>query len=117
MLAYHDITPANLECTMQSLAFQSFESDYIRVNAAKGRLKDKNMRKRPVVTLCIQDTSDPSRYLQVRGRVSEITEVGANPQIDAMAGKYIGNFKYQYHQPGMKQIIYNIIPEKVDPYG
>ena len=37
--------------------------------------------------------------------------------IDALAGKYTGNFKYQYHQPGVKRIIYKIIPEKVDPHG
>jgi PPOX class probable F420-dependent enzyme len=93
------------------------EGDYILINSAKGRIKDKNMRSRPVVTCCIQDPTDPYRYLQVRGRVMEITEEGADAHIDALAGKYTGNYKYQHHQPGVKRVTYKILPEKVDPHG
>jgi len=75
--------------------------DYFLVNSAKGRIKDKNMRRRPVVTLCIQDPTNPYRYLQVRGRVVEITEEGADAHIDTLAGKYTGSFKYQHHQSGV----------------
>jgi PPOX class probable F420-dependent enzyme len=89
----------------------------ILVNSAKGRIKDKNMRHRPIVTLCFQDPDDPYRYLQVRGRVIEITEEGADAHIDALAGKYTGNFTYKNHQPGVKRVIYKIIPEKVDAHG
>jgi PPOX class probable F420-dependent enzyme len=93
------------------------EGDTILVNSAKGRIKDKNMRRRPVVTLCIQDPTNPYRYLQVHGRVVEITEEGADAHIDALAGKYTGTFKYQHHQPGVSRVIYKIIPKKVDPHG
>ena len=91
--------------------------DYILINSAKGRIKDKNMRARPVVTLCIQDPTDAYRYLQVRGRVVEITEAGADVHIDALAGKYTGVFTYQHHQPGVTRVIYKILPEKVDAHG
>ena len=95
----------------------NISGDTILVNSAKGRVKDKNMRARPVVTLCIQDPTNPYRYLQVSGRVDEITEAGANAHIDALAGKYTGNFKYQNHQAGVTRVIYKIIPEKVDAHG
>lgn len=91
--------------------------NYILVNSARGRVKDKNMRKRPVVALCIQDPADPYRYLQLRGRVVEITEEGADAHIDALSGKYTGNFTYQNSQPGVKRVIYKILPEKVDAHG
>jgi PPOX class probable F420-dependent enzyme len=91
--------------------------DFILVNSARGRLKDINMRKRPIVSLCIQDPTDPYRYLQVRGHVVEITEDGADAHIDALAGKYTGNFKYQHHQPGVKRVIYKIAPIMVDAHG
>ena len=91
--------------------------DFILVNSAEGRLKDKNMRRRPKVALCIQDPTNPYRYLQIRGRVTEITEQGADAHIDALAGKYTGIFKYQHHQPGEKRVTYKIIPEKVDAHG
>jgi PPOX class probable F420-dependent enzyme len=93
------------------------DESHILINSAEGRVKDKNMRARPSVTLCIQDPANPYRYLQVRGQVVEITEEGANAHIDALAGKYTGNFKYKNHQPGVKRIIYKIIPEKVDAHG
>ena len=93
------------------------EGDNILINSAEGRVKDKNMRARPAVTLCIQDPANPYRYLQIRGRVVEITEEGADAHIDALAGKYTGDFKYKNHQPGVKRITYKIVPEKVDPHG
>jgi PPOX class probable F420-dependent enzyme len=91
--------------------------DSILVNSAKGRVKDKNMRLRPAVALCIQDPANPYRYLQIRGRVVEINEEGADAHIDALAGKYTGKFQYQHHQPGVKRVIYKILPEKVDAHG
>src|SRR5579884_537351 len=49
------------------------EGDQVIVNTAKGRQKDKNMRRDPRVALAIIDPDNPYRYLEVRGRVSEIT--------------------------------------------
>ena len=95
----------------------STAGDAILVNSAKGRVKDKNMRRCPMVALCIQDPGNPYRYLQVRGKVVEITEEGANAHIDALAGKYTGKFEYQHHQTGVKRVIYKIIPEKIDAHG
>ena len=93
------------------------EKEAILVNSAEGRVKDKNMRARPAVALCIQDPSNPYRYMQIRGNVVEIKEEGANAHIDALAGKYTGIFKYQHHQPGVKRVIYKIIPLKIDAHG
>ena len=73
------------------------QGDYLLINSAKGKVKDKNMRIRPMVAMCIQDPNDPYRYLQIRGQVIEITEKGANAHIDALAGKYTGIFQYQHH--------------------
>jgi len=91
--------------------------DFILINSAEGRVKDKNMRARPKVTLCISDPTNPYRYLQVSGKVVEIIEEGANAHIDALSGKYTGNFKYQNYQPGVSRVIYKIKPERVDPHG
>ena len=95
----------------------NMSNDVILINSARGRVKDKNMRARPVVTICIQDPTNPYRYLQVSGKVVEVTELGADEHIDALAGKYTGIFKYQNHQPGVNRVIYKIMPEKVDAHG
>jgi PPOX class probable F420-dependent enzyme len=95
----------------------NYSENLFWINSAKGRLKDKNMRKRPGVSLCIQDPANPYRYLQIRGRVVSITEEGADAHIDTLSGKYTGNFKYQGYKPGMRRVIYKISPEKIDAHG
>src|SRR5512144_871999 len=62
-----------------------FDGQHIRVNSAKGRVKDKNMRRDPRVALSIQDPDNAYRYLEIRGKVVNITENGAVAHIDALA--------------------------------
>src|SRR5688572_33315358 len=87
------------------------------INSAKGRQKDKNVRRDPRVALAIIDPDDPYRYVEVRGRVTEITEDGADAHIDAMAKKYLGQDKYPYGQPGEQRVIYKIEIEKTVGMG
>ena len=89
----------------------------IVVNTAKGRLKDRNMRREPRVALAISDPENPYRYLQVRGRVADATEEGADAHIDKMAKKYLGVDTYPYRQPGEVRVIYRIQAERVQAYG
>ena len=64
-----------------------YDGVYIRINTAKGRVKDRNMRRNPQVALEIMDPDNPYRYLAVRGRVAEITENGADAHIDLLTKK------------------------------
>lgn len=93
------------------------DSGYIRVNSAKGRWKDKNMRNRPQVALSILDPDNPYRYMQIRGKVVEVTENGADAHIDSLAQKYLGQDKYPFRQPGEERIIYKIAVERVTTMG
>ena len=92
------------------------DGEYILINSAAGRLKDKNMRARPTVALCIADPADPYRYLQIRGRVVEITTEGADAHIDALAFKYLGKKKYPNRKPGEQRVTYKIEPLKIDAH-
>lgn len=94
-----------------------FDGTYVRINSAKGRVKDRNMRRDPRVTLAIQDPENPYRYLEVRGRVAEITEEGADAHIDSLAKKYLGVDKYPYRQPGETRVMYKIQPERTSAMG
>lgn len=94
-----------------------FDGAYVRINSAKGRVKDRNMRRDPRVTLSIQDPDNPYRYLEVRGRVVEITEEGADAHIDSLAKKYLGVDKYPYRIPGEIRVIYKIQPERTSAMG
>jgi PPOX class probable F420-dependent enzyme len=94
-----------------------YDGSHIRVNSAKNRLKDKNMRRARQVALSIQDPDNPYRYLAAQGTVIEITEQGADAHIDALAKKYLGKDKYPFRQPGEMRVIYRILPEKVHGSG
>src|SRR3970282_1404686 len=94
-----------------------FDGTHIRFNTAKGRVKDKNLRRNPKAALSIQDPDNPYRYMQVRGRVAEITEQGADAHIDALAKKYINKDKYPWRRPDEVRVTYKILPEKIHTLG
>jgi PPOX class probable F420-dependent enzyme len=87
-----------------------YDGGRVIVNSARGRRKDKNMKVSASVALAIMDPDNPYRHLQVRGRVSEVTEQGADAHIDRMAKKYLGQDKYPFRQPGEVRVIYRITP-------
>jgi PPOX class probable F420-dependent enzyme len=93
------------------------DGEYILINTAQGRIKDRNMRARPQVALCIADPANPYRYLQIRGKVIEFTTEGADAHIDTLAGKYTGTPKYTFGKTGEIRVTYKILPEKVDAHG
>jgi PPOX class probable F420-dependent enzyme len=94
-----------------------FDGTHVLVNTAKGRVKDRNMKRDPRVSLAIIDPDNPYHYLEVRGRVIDITEQGADQHIDKMAKKYLGQDKYPFRQPGEVRVLYKIAPEKFSAMG
>jgi len=93
------------------------EDDLVIINSAKGRQKDRNLRRDPRVALALIDPENPYRYLEIRGKVVEITEQGAAAHIDKMAKKYLDVDKYPYGQPGEVRVMYKIRPEHATMMG
>jgi PPOX class probable F420-dependent enzyme len=94
-----------------------YDGEYVIFNSAKGRQKDRNVRRDPRVALTISDPENPYRYLEIRGRVEEITEQGAAHHIDKMAKKYLGVDKYPYAQAGEVRVMYKVKPEHTTTMG
>src|SRR5438067_9975192 len=94
-----------------------FDGDHVIFNSARGRQKDKNVRRDPRVALAVIDPENPYRYLEIRGRVVEITEEGAAEHINKLAKKYLGVDKYPYGQPGEVRVLYKIKPEHTTVMG
>ena len=90
-----------------------FDGHNVLINTAVGRQKDRNLQRDGRVALSILDPDNAYRYLEVRGRVVERTERGADAHIDKMAKKYLGKDKYPFAQPGEKRVLYRIAPEHV----
>ena len=94
-----------------------YDGQNILINSAKGRVKDKNIRRDPRVGIDILDPDNPYRHLSIRGRVTEITEKGADEHIDKLTKKYTGQDKYPYRGPGEVRVIYKIEPERIASMG
>lgn len=94
-----------------------YDGECVLVNSARGRQKDRNMRRDPRVSLSIVDPSNPYRYLEIRGKVTEVTEQGAEEHIDKMAKKYLDKDKYPFKQPGEVRVLYKIRPEHFSSMG
>ncbi len=95
----------------------NFDGTQVWVNSAKGRLKDKNMRRNKQVALSIQDPDNAYRYLAIQGEVEEITESGADAHIDALAKHYLGKDSYPFRAPAEVRVIYKVRPTKVSTMG
>ena len=95
----------------------SYDGTHVLLNSAKGRVKDRNMRARPHVALSIIDPDNAYRYLQIIGKITDITEQGADAHIDALAKKYMGQDTYPFRQPGEERVIYKVTPGKVQSMG
>jgi PPOX class probable F420-dependent enzyme len=94
-----------------------YDGTHVRFNTARGRVKTRNLERNPRVALSIQDPDNPYRYVQVRGRVSEMTETGADAHIDALAKKYLGQDRYPHRRPGEVRVTVKVAPEAVQSMG
>jgi PPOX class probable F420-dependent enzyme len=87
--------------------------DFI-INTARGRVKDRILRRHPALALAICDPQDPYRCLLVRGRVVGETEEGGYDEICDLNLKYHGDRNYP-KRPGEVRVTYKIRPESFSP--
>ena len=93
------------------------DNGHLVVNTAKGRQKHRNVQRDPRVAITMVDPDNPYRYVEIRGRVVEMTEQGARDHIDKMAQKYLGQPKYPWARPDEQRILLKIEPVQVQGLG
>lgn len=98
-----------------------YDGMYVRVNSARGRQKDKNMTRNAKVTVLAIDPLDTGRWMEIRGRIAEITEEGALEHINALSNKYDGEPDFYAKNPSMRgkqqRVTYKIEPLRVNTSG
>ena len=88
-----------------------WDGTHIIINTARGWVKDKVLKKHPMVALTITG-SDPYRYLLIRGHVVDETEEGGYEMICALNYKYHGKYEFP-RRPGQVRVTYKILPERL----
>jgi PPOX class probable F420-dependent enzyme len=94
-----------------------FDGKNVLINTARDRVKTRNLEREKRVALSIADPENPYRYVSIQGRVTGMSEAGADDHIDKLAMKYMGKEKYPLRAPGEVRIIVTIAPDKVFTLG
>lgn len=95
------------------------------VNTARGRLKDRNLRARPQVSLCVVDPQNQYHYVSIRGTVVEIIDEDdpvaghrATETIDAMAKSYMDVEPYPLRAPGGEvRSLFVVRPDRLSTFN
>ena len=85
-----------------------WDGKHVVFNTAEGRVKPANIRRNPMVSVCVYNHENPYQYLSVTGP-AEITDDGAEEHINELA--------HRYFVPGEKRLIVRITPERVFARG
>ncbi len=85
------------------------EGEYVLTNTMRGFRKERNMRANPAVTLLVYKPENPLRNIEIRGRVVDMTEVGALEHLDLLTRLYLG-------KPDAKFFGDSISPDLRDEY-
>lgn len=96
-----------------SAVWIALDGDLVTFNTAEGRVKPKNLRRDERVAVSVAGQENPYENLIVQGKVVEITNEGADEDIDALAKRYLDAASYPFRQPGEERVIVKIEPLKV----
>lgn len=113
---------AHLATTMPSGAPQvtpvwfDYDGEHVIFNTARGRVKDRIMRKHPTIAFSVQDPANGYRYIQVRGKIVSDSEEGGYDSICDLRVKYHGDRNYPKRE-GEVRVIYKVRPEHANTMG
>lgn len=84
-------------------------------STVEGRVKHRNMRRDPRVSVTVIDSSDPENYVELRGRVSMTPDVGRLFDTQ-LSWKYDGKDPGQ-DRPGAVRVVVRMVVEKATGYA
>jgi PPOX class probable F420-dependent enzyme len=88
----------------------------VSFNTARGRAKSVHLEQDPRASMLVVDPNDSHKWVSVSGH-AELTEEGADAQIDKLAKKYIGEDMYPWRTAEETRVKVLIDADKVDAAG
>ena len=99
-----------------TIVWVDVEGDKVSFNTALGRAKPKHLEHDPRASVLMVDPNNSFKWVAVSGP-AELTEEGADAQIDKLAKKYLGKDEYPWRNLEETRVKVLIEPEKVDASG
>jgi PPOX class probable F420-dependent enzyme len=110
------IATINADGSVQtSVVWAKRDGDAVLFATVRGRLKERNMRRDPRVSLSVFDLEDPLKYVEIRGR-AEITEEGGRELINELSHKYDGK-DFRTEPPEVVRVVVRVVPDKITGYA
>ena len=95
----------------QSPVWVDTDGGHILLNTVRGRLKDRNLRARPRLSLMFTDPADPYHWMSIQGAVAGVIDEddpqdghAATESINAMSAKYLGEATYPLRDPHAPEV-------------
>lgn len=118
----HDIlrgTPIAFVTTMRPDGHMStnpvamtFDGGRVRFSTVRSRKKTRNLEADDRITLCIVQTDNFNRYVEIRGR-AVLEDDEDRSFIDGIAKRYMDAERYPFDRPGDERVTVTVIPEQV----
>jgi PPOX class probable F420-dependent enzyme len=89
------------------------DGKHVLINSVKTHVKTRNIERDPRVALAVSSPENPSRYVQVRGAVIDVTTEGAVDHIEKLSHKYTGKPYSWYGGRDQERVIFVIEPVSV----
>lgn len=96
-----------------SPVWANYDSGYILVNTAEGRIKHKNVLRDPRVAISVVSHDNLLEMITIRGRVEEIIPDYDYFHADKLTQQYMGKLHYPFKRENEKRIVFKIKPESV----
>lgn len=101
------------------------DGTYVFLNSVRGRLKDRNLRARPDVTIMLVNSQNPYHWMTIYGQVVEIIDEDdarqghlATESIDRLAKKYLNTTPYPLRDAeGEVRVLYKVRPVRIQTFG
>ncbi|MGW0803271.1 PPOX class F420-dependent oxidoreductase [Nonomuraea sp. NPDC002799] len=93
------------------------DGKHVLINSVKTHVKTRNIERDPRVALAVSSPESPSRYVQVRGHVIDITTLDAVDHIEKLSHKYTGKPYPWYGGRDQERVIFVIEPVSVSRTG
>jgi PPOX class probable F420-dependent enzyme len=107
------LSTLNADGTIHSATiWLAVEDGKLALNSARGRAWPTNLERDHTATVLLLNEDDPYEYVEIRG-TAELTDEGADEQIDTLAQKYINQEKYPWRTPGEQRVKVLITPTRV----
>jgi PPOX class probable F420-dependent enzyme len=93
-----------------SVVWVGRDGDDLLFSTVEGRVKHRNMRRDPRVSVTVIDSSDPENYVELRGRVSITPDVGRRVDTQ-LSWKYDGKDPGE-DRPGAVRVIVRMVVKR-----